>query len=158
MTRYNSSAGEEIVEKRYTPGRIALRANTPTLCDVATKWGKVIAQKWIEVQLTGLEEHKGNSTFSPEAKSDAARLLYSYYRDMNVGEFLLFFAWYKLGKYKDIYSGGVEKVMYAFREYREQRDAELFRLEAEFEYQRRETERTNNKCISYDEYLKTKNQ
>jgi hypothetical protein len=159
LAKYNPSTAGHLLEQGYTPGKVAQLPDVPCLCDVATKWGKDIAVSWIEILLTNIEEKLGNSAiFSAEAKKDAASTLFSYYRDMNLAEFLLFLAWYKLGKFKDIYSSGLEKVMYALSIYRQQRDYELTRLEIEAEYQKAEAERKARagKCISYEEYLKTK--
>ena len=159
LTKYNPSTAGHLLEQGYTPGKVAQLPNVPALCDVATKWGKDIAVSWIEILLTNIEEKLGNSAiFTAEAKKDTAATLFSYYRDMNLAEFLLFLAWYKLGKYKDLYTSGLEKVMYAFSIYRHQRDDELERLEREAEYERAERERNEraSKCISYEEYLKTK--
>ena len=110
------------------------------------------------MQLTSIEEKLGNTVYPPEAKADTAGLLFSYYRDMNIAEFLLFFAKYKLGEYRHIYAGGLEKVTCAFCEYRKQRDDELERIEREQEYERMEQERQRwrENAISYEEYLRTK--
>ena len=159
LTKYNPSTAGHLLEQGYTPGKVAQLPDVPALCDVATKWGKDIAVLWIEILLTNIEEKLGNSAiFATDAKKDSASTLFSYYKDMNLAEFLLFLAWYKLGKYQDIYSSGLEKVMYAFSIYRRQRDDELERLEREAEYERAERERNERagKCISYEEYLKTK--
>lgn len=159
LAKYNPSTAGHLLEQGYTPGKVAQLPDVPCLCDVATKWGKDIAVSWIEILLTNIEEKLGNSAiFSAEAKKDAASTLFSYYRDMNLAEFLLFLGWYKLGKFKDIYSSGLEKVMYALSIYRQQRDYELTRLEIEAEYLKAEAEREARagKCISYEEYLKTK--
>ena len=77
---------------------------------------------------------------------------------MNLAEFLLFLGYYKLNKYRDLYTSGLDKITCAFALYREQRDAELDRLEREAEYQRAEQERNERagKCISYEEYQRTK--
>lgn len=159
LAKYNPSTAGHLLEQGYTPGKVAQLPDVPCLCDVATKWGKEIAVSWIEILLTNIEEKLGNSAiFSAEAKKDTASTLFSYYKDMNLAEFLLFLAWYKLGKYRDLYTSGLEKVMYAFSIYRRQRDDELERLEREAEYERAERERNEraSRCISYEEYLKTK--
>ena len=161
LAKYNPSTAGNLLEQGYTPGKVAQLPDVPCLCDVATKWGKDIAVSWIEILLTNIEEKLGNSAiFSAEAKKDTASTLFSYYRDMNLAEFLLFLAWYKLGKFKDIYSSGLEKVMYAFSIYRQQRDYELTRLEIEAEYQKAEAEREARakRCITYEEYLREKNE
>lgn len=158
LAKYNPSTADHLLEKHYTPGRLALLPDVPCLCDVANRWGKEIAVSWLEILLTNVEEKLGNNTFLPEAKKDTASLLYSYYRDMNLAEILLFFAWYKLNKFRDLYTSGLDKISCAFALYREQRDEELERIEREQEYERMEQERKRwqENAISYEEYLKTK--
>lgn len=154
LTKYNPSTSTQLLS--FTPGKVAKLPNVPRLCDVATKWGDGIAVSWIEILLTNIEEKQGNSVFTPEAKKDTARTLYSYYRDMNLAEFLLFLGWYKLGKFQDTYSGGLERISFAFSKYRELRDIELERIEREQEYERmeREREKWREKAITYEEYQK----
>ena len=158
LAKYNPSTAGNLLEQGYTPGKVAQLPDVPCLCDVATKWGKDIAVSWLEILLTNVEEKLGNNTFLPEAKKDTASLLYSYYRDMNLAEILLFFAWYKLNKFRDLYTSGLDKISCAFALYREQRDEELERIEREQEYERMELERKRwqENAISYEEYLKTK--
>lgn len=160
LTKYNPSTADHLLEKHYTPGRLALLPDVPCLSDVANRWGKEIAVSWLEILLTNVEEKLGNNTFLPEAKKDTASLLYSYYRDMNLAEVLLFFAWYKLNKFRDLYTSGLDKISCAFALYREQRDEELERIERKQEYERMELERKRwqENAISYEEYLKTKNE
>lgn len=159
LAKYNPSTADHLLEKHYTPGKVAQLPDVPCLCDVATKWGKEIAVSWIEILLTNIEEKLGNGAiFTAEAKKDTASLLYSYYRDMNLAEVLLFFAWYKLNKFRDLYTSGLDKISCAFALYREQRDEELERIEREQEHERMELERKRwqENAISYEEYLKTK--
>lgn len=159
LIKYNPSVGEALLDKSYTPGRVALLPNVPTLCDVKNMWGRDLLVNWIEILLTKIEDDQGStSVFSPTAKKDTAAILASYYRDMNIAEFLLFRLWYKLDKFGEIYSGGLERVMRAFAIYRKQRDEELERIEREQEYERMELERKRwqENAISYEEYLRTK--
>lgn len=154
---YNPSTAHHLLAKGYTPGRVALLPGVPTLAEVASQMGRDIAVSWVEILLTNIEEKLSNSaSFLPEAKKDTANLLYSYYRDMNLAEFLLFLDYYKLNKYRDLYTSGLDRITYAFALYRQQRDTELCHLENEAEYQRREKELTNRNCITYEQYLKEK--
>lgn len=160
FTKYNPSTTASLLAKGYTPGRVALLPDIPSLYDVAAHWGKDIAVSWIEILLTNIEEKLGSSaSFLPEAKKDTASLLYSYYRDMNLAEFLLFLGYYKLNKYRDLYTSGLDRITCAFALYREQRDAELDRLEREAEHRLREQEweERAKRCITYEEYQQSKN-
>lgn len=160
LAQYNPSMAAKLLAKGYTPGTVALLPDFPSLCEVAAHWGENVAITWLEILLTNIEETLGNSaSFLPEAKEDTARLLYSYYRDMNIAEFLLFLGYYKLNKYRNLYTGGLDRVTCAFAIYREQRDAEVTHLEIEQERQRAEEERNEwkKRAIPYEEYLKTKN-
>lgn len=159
FAKYNPSTTTSLLVKGYTPGSVALLPDIPTLYDVAVHWGKDIAISWIEILLTNIEEKLGSSaSFLPEAKKDTASLIFSYYRDMNIAEFLLFLGFYKLNKYRDLYTSGLDRVTCALALYREQRDAELDRLEREAEHRQREQEweERAKRCITYEEYEKTK--
>lgn len=96
--------------------------------------------------------------FHEQSRQEISLLILSAYGDMTIAELLNFFARYKIGEYAQAtqYYGGLQKVLIALRHYQQLRNDDLFRLECEAEYQRKEKERATRKCITYEEYLKTK--
>lgn len=157
---YNPSAGARLLSKNLSSGQVAKLENIPRLCDVSTKYGQGVAAKWIDIQLLNIDTLQGQALFSPEAKAEVTSLILSAYGDMTIAELLNFFARYKIGEYTEAtqYYGGIQKILIALRHYRTMRDDDLIRLEREAEYQRAEQERNERarKCISYEEYQRTK--
>ena len=127
---------------------------------MSAKYGQGVAAKWIDIQLLNIDTLQGQALFSPEAKAEVTFLILSAYGDMTIAELLNFFARYKIGEYTEAtqYYGGIQKILIALRHYRTMRDDDLIRLEREAEYQRAEQERNEraDKCISYEEYQRTK--
>jgi hypothetical protein len=157
---YNPSAGLRLLNKGYRSGEIALMPQMPRLCDIETKYGSALAHKWLEIQLLSLDTIQGSTSFSPEAKIETSQLILSAYGDFNLAELLNFFARYKLGEFTQVtqYYGGLQKILIALRHYRMMRNEDLARLEREEEKQKRDKEREehDSRCITYDEYLKTR--
>lgn len=131
----------------------------PTLTDAQAKFGAETVVKWLTIQIDDIDNLSGNSMFHEQSRQETSLLILSAYGDMTIVELLNFFARYKIGEYTQAtqYYGGLQKILIALRHYRQLRDDELFRLEREAEYQRKERERANSKCISYEEYQKLKN-
>ena len=157
---YNPVSANRLLAKGFSSGEIALLPRVPRLRDVATKYGQAIATKWIEIQLLNIDSLQGQTQFSAEAKLEASNLILSAYKDMTVAELLNFFARYKLGEFTEVtqYYGGIQKVLIALRHYRTMRDDDVIRIERDREYEQAEQERRARayKCITYEEYLKTK--
>lgn len=128
------------------------------MLDVQAKFDTETVVKWLTIQIDDIDNLSGNSMFHEQSREEASQLIFSAYKDMTIAELLNFFARYKLGEYTQAtqYYGGLQKILIALRHYRQLRDNDLFRLECEAEYQRKEKERATRKCITYEEYLKTK--
>lgn len=160
LTMYNPSAGARLLSKNLSSGQVAKLDNIPRLCDVSGKYGQGVAAKWIDIQLLNIDTLQGQALFTPEAKAEVTSLILSAYGDMTIAELLNFFARYKIGEYTEAtqYYGGIQKILIALRHYRTMRDDDLIRLERDQEYQRAEQERNERagKCISYEEYQRTK--
>lgn len=155
---YNPDRANKIIAKGYTPGEVAMLPDTPTLADVQTKFGSETAIKWLTIQIDSTDNIGGAKAFPEEARHSLASLLLSAYGYLNIGEFLLFFARYRLGDYTDLPVGGLQKISAALRRYVEHRNLDIRRIEREQYNRRQEAMRRewDTKAITYEEYLKTK--
>lgn len=139
---------------------MARRTDVPTLANVAEVYDRATALAWLMVEVDTVDLAAGQKAFNDDARKDAAQLIFAKYADMNVAEFLLFFARYKLGEYHERtqHVGGVQRLLLALRLYRIQRDDDVRRLEREEVNLRAAHERAewDKKAISYEEYLRQK--
>ena len=162
LRNYPPRRANNIIAKGYSSGQVALLADIPTLADVETKFGNEIAVFWMKTLIDSVDMVLGVTAYPEEARNDIASLIVSSYKDMNIGEFLLFFARFKLGEYNGIttYTGGIQKIAVALRHYKAMRDADISRIytAAYSREKEQERERWAARAISYDEYLKTKDQ
>lgn len=158
LSLYNPSAGVRLLTKGYSSGRVALLSNIPTLTDVQANFGTETVVVWLTIQIDDIDNLSGSSMFHEQTRREAALLILSAYGDMTVAELLNFFARYKLGEYTQVtqYYGGLQKILIALRHYHTMRDDDLLRLEIEAERKKAEAEQSTRKCITYEEYLKTK--
>lgn len=161
LSLYNPDLGAQVLQSGRTSGEIARREDIPTLAAVAQVYDEATAIAWLAIEIDSIDVMQGASAYNDVARKDAARLILSRYADMNVSELLRFFTLYKLGEFHEQTShvGGVQKLLLALRLYRIRRDDDIRRLERE-ELNlaaAREREQWAAKAISYDEYIKSKN-
>lgn len=155
---YPPGRASNIIAKGYTPGEVAMLPDTPTLADVEAKFGNETAVFWIKTLIDSVNMVQGAAVYPEEARNDIAALITSTYKGLNIGEFLLFFARYRLGDYTDLPVGGLQKISAALRRYVEHRNLDIRRIEREQYNRQQEAMRRewDTKAITYEEYLKTK--
>lgn len=160
LTAYNPDRANNIIAKGYTPGEVAMLPDTPTLADVSAKFDEATAIKWLTIQIDSADIIGGTKAFPEEARYSLASLLLAAYGYLNIGEFLLFFARYRLGDYTDLPVGGLQKISAALRRYVDNRNLDIRRIEREQYNRQQEAMRREwaAKAISYEEYLNTKDQ
>lgn len=162
LKSYNASRANNIIAKGYSSGQVALLPDIPSLSDVANKFGDETATKWLTILIDDVDNTTGTKMFPNEVRNEMASLLLAAYGNMNIGEILLFFARFKLGDFNHItsYVGGMQKITVALQHYRAMRNDDIIRIRREEENQLREQQRAQwaARAITYDEYLKTKDQ
>lgn len=162
LSSYNPDLGAQVLQSGRTSGEIARREDIPTLAAVAQVYDEATALAWLAIEIDAVDATQGASSYNDVARRDAARMIFSRYADLNVSELLRFFTLFKLGEFHEQTShvGGVQKLLLALRLYRIRRDDDIRRLERE-ELNlaaAREREEWAAKAISYDEYVKSKNE
>lgn len=158
LTQHNPDVGIALVRRNTSAGMLAARDDIPTLEHLAVMYGISTPIAWIKILLDSIDSVLGMKSFSEQARSDAARLIYAKYKNMNVGNILHFAALYKLGEFaeKTEHIGGIQKVMTALRYYCiRANDAATALIRAQ-ELQKEHDERCRRgiNAISYDEYRK----
>lgn len=131
------------MKARWSPGRLLLCENAPTLNDVAKVYGEATALAWLYAQLLSVDTVLGASAFGDDALRECRQLIYARYSKVSVVVLAVFFAQYKLGDFaKEVEKiGGIQKVMVALNSYmrRTQDEANKLIYESEIEdnYKRR---------------------
>ena len=143
LERHNPDVGANLVRAKWTPGRLLLCENAPTLHDVAKVHGDETAITWLNIQLRSVDNVRGAMAFGSEALHEARQLIFARYHSVAVVLLLEFFALYKMGEFeKDTERvGGIQKVMVALGSYmrRAQDEANklIYEQEIENDYKRR---------------------
>lgn len=143
LVKHNTDLGANLMKARWTPGRLLLCENAPTLYDVAKVYGEATAMSWLNVQLLSVDTVRGAMAFGDEALREGKTLMYAKYKNVQVCALALFFGQYKAGDFeKEVERiGGIQKVMVALGNYmrRAQDEANklIYQRELEEEYKRR---------------------
>ena len=143
LVKHNTDLGANLMKARWTPGRLLLCENVPTLHDVAKVYGEATALSWLNVQLLSVDSVLGAMAFGDEALREGRTLIYAMYRNVSVVALALFFGQYKAGVFaKEVEKiGGIQKVMVALGGYmrRAQDEANklIYERELEEEYRKR---------------------
>lgn len=141
--KHNTDLGANLMKARWTPGRLLLRENAPTLHDVAKVYGEATALSWLNMQLLSVDSVLGAMAFGEEALREGRLLIYARYRNVPVVVLALFFGQYKVGDFaKEVEKiGGIQKVMVALGSYMRRAQDEANKLiyeeEIENDYKRR---------------------
>lgn len=133
--------------------------SAPTLATINCCYGNGTAQEWLVYYLCDISEFSGvKSKLTKSQMEQLARLLADEYYYLKVTEFMLFFRKFKLGEYGKFY-GAVDPIdiCSAVRMFILERDDAIAEHEQKLHEKRKEKERMNSKPISYEEYLKRKN-
>ena len=131
----------------------------PTLTEVNMAYGASAAEKWLMLQVASLALYTGAKNLDKYQMNSIASVIATEYRHLKVTELLLFFYRFKAGHYGHFY-GSVDPMVItcALRDFMDERNDMLSRYEQEQREREREEERRRNPPISYEEYLKLKQQ
>jgi hypothetical protein len=137
----------------------ALMGDYPTLTEVNMAYGASAAEKWLMLQVASLALYTGAKNLDKYQMNSIASVIATEYRHLKVTELLLFFYRFKAGHYGHFY-GSVDPMVItcALRDFMDERNDMLSRYEQEQREREREEERRRNPPISYEEYLKLKQQ
>lgn len=164
LERYGAGVGQVLLERGYTIGQLALRADIPTVDDVVQQLGKDTAIDWACLQIYKLEE-AGAVTLSTDAKDsnrlrrETAAMITTLYKAWNLGELSLFFARFLTGEFRDATRDafGAMKIYVALKAFVNVRNADARRIERERATQEylAEFDARNARACSYDDYVKS---
>jgi hypothetical protein len=140
-----SKACNPTAQQRYAAEPLsAFYRQTATLTDLNNAYmSKDAAASWLIPQLYNVSEFCGcKYKITDEQLADIATLLASSYPYVKVSEFLLFFAWFKAGKYGKFY-GNVDPMVIttAFREFMQDRGRKYAEIENILAERKREEEK-----------------
>lgn len=132
-------------QQRYVAEPLsAFYRQTATLTDLNNAYkSKDAAASWLVPQLYNVSDFCGcRNKMADEQLAGIATLLASSYSYVKVSEFLLFFAWFKAGKYGKFY-GNVDPMVIttAFREFMEDRGRKYAEIENIIAERKREEEK-----------------
>lgn len=134
---------------------VAIMRNYPTLAEINFTYGEGTADNWLTTQLADVALFTGAKNLDKYQQTQTARLIASQYYYIKITEFLVFFQWFKGGKYGKFY-GSVDPmvIMCALRDFITERNEIIGRVEQEERERRAAEERKSG--ISYEEYQRRK--
>ena len=136
-----------------------LLGDCPSVADVRTIWGEKWCLAWLENQLIDLSEYAGAAKKMDLLKvEDLARIMLQEFYYLKLSEFMLFFAYFKAGRYGAFY-GNVDPLVITsslqkFKKDRSKWIDQYERLEAA--KQRERTPMTDPDCLTYEEWQEVK--
>lgn len=121
----------------------AFARHAATIADLDVAFGAGSGAAWLVPELLDLSEFCGcKNKLTQDQLRDVAALLSKAYTYIKVSEFLLFFAWMKLGRYENFY-GSLDpiRITSSFNQFLEDRRRYHSKIEEMLAEQRREAER-----------------
>lgn len=134
--------------------RSAFVDECPVLSELQRDYGEGSVKAWLMPQLFNLSEYCGvKEKMDTWKMEDLAGIIVTEFYYLKTNELMLFFYWFKTGKYGKFY-GVVDPVLItqALRQFVTERNIELDKAEAEERERKREEDRKG--CVSREEYLK----
>lgn len=131
--------------------------NVPTLAHLNAAYLSNTAQQWLVAQLFDLSEFAGaRDKLNDNQLRQLAQIIVTQYPYLRVTELMLFFYYFKLGKYAEFY-GTVDPmaITKSLREFMRERNAAKYKYQKEMEALKEEQDKLN--AISLEEYCKKKN-
>ena len=143
LKAHNPEIGTSIIKAGYTPGRLAVMDNCPTLENAAAIYGEDTAIAWLNVQLSTVDLSQGSSGFGDMMLRDIANRIYAIYKRMAVASLLLFFTLYRSSEYTEAvkHVGGSFKIFEALKIYAKRANDEANKLIHEEEIEKAFQER-----------------
>lgn len=131
----------------------------PSIADVRAIWGQNWALAWLENQLIDLGEYAGAAQKMDLLKvEDLARIMLQEFYYLKLSEFMLFFAYFKAGRYGTFY-GNVDPLVItsSLQRFKNERYEWIERYELmEADKKREEQPRNDPDCLTYSEWQELK--
>lgn len=154
LVKYNPDYQKKICHD----ARQCIMGDYPTLVAIKREYGDNMPFAWLLPQLYDLSEYCGcKDKLTGRPLEQCADVIAAEYFYLKISEFMLFFHRFKLGKYGKFY-GAVDPIVItsAILDFMDDRNYLIGIYEQE-ERERREAEERKN-AISYEEFLRMKNQ
>lgn len=128
--------------------------NAPKLRTLIEAYGQGFAETWIAAHLALVAENSDQKEKpTPEQYEDAARTVLAKHACLNAAEFQLFILRYKTADYgKRYFALDCALLAEALNKFREQRNAEMWKIDQEAERRAQEAADAAVERFSYDEY------
>lgn len=143
LKAHNPDIGASLIKAGYTPGRLAITGDCPTLEHVAAIYGEDTVIAWLNVQLSAVDLSQGSAGFGDMMLRDISNRIYAIYKRMAVASLLLFFTLYRSSEYTDAvkHVGGSFKIFEALKIYTKRANDEANRIIHEQEIEKAYQER-----------------
>ncbi|MBQ0164642.1 MAG: hypothetical protein KBS75_05500 [Bacteroidales bacterium] len=130
--------------------------DSPTLSLLKLAYGSRAAELWLVPQLTSVSNYCGlKEKVSEEQLFELSQLIATYYHWLKTDELMLFFARFKATQYERFYSYfDPQVVLTSLKQFLVERSRAYDRRDQEVRMREMEEDRKN--AITYDEYLKMK--
>lgn len=138
--------------------KLCLRGGAPSMAQINTTYGEKTATMWLVPQLYNLSEYCGcRDKLQGEPLKDCASVIAMDFYYLTVTEMMLFFHWFKSGRYGRFY-GSVDPLVIttSLRSFVKERNQMIERYEQEQRELEEEEERRQHPPITYKEYLRLK--
>ncbi len=135
----------------------AFTRDYPTLTEINSVYGKGTADSWLAAQIADVALFTGAKNLDKYQQRQTARIIVSEYHYLKITELLVFFHWFKCGRYGHFF-GSVDPMVItcALREFIRERNDRLAVYEQE-ERERREAEyRKKNPPTTREEWERIK--
>lgn len=158
LVDYSPALQVNIVKSGLTLAEISKKDIIPTLGLLSGTYGEETPLEWLRIQIGSLNDYAEQGRgITPAQLSELCSLILSEYYYLNLGEFCMFIARFKLGYYGDFFGAiGPMKIVNSLRDFMRERISDIERYEREEkrmldERMREEWQKT---AISQEEYLR----
>lgn len=130
--------------------------NSPTLSLLKLAYGSTAAELWLVPQLKSISDYCGlKEKVSEEQLLELATIIATHYHWLKTDELILFFARFKAAKYERFYSYfDPQAILASVEQFLTDKNKAIDKREQEIRMREMEEDRQN--AITYDEYLKMK--
>lgn len=130
--------------------------NSPTLSYLKLAYGSTAAELWLVPQLKSISDYCGlKEKVSEEQLLELATIIATHYHWLKTDELILFFAFFKAAKYERFYSYfDPQAILASMEQFLKDRSNAFEKRDQEIRMRKMEEDRKN--AITYDEYLKMK--
>ena len=151
---FNPDVQREVCHDR----EVCFFGGAPTLAEINATYGKQTAAMWLVPQLYNLSEYCGcRDKLQGTPLEECASVIAMEFYYLSVTELMLFFHWFKSGRYGRFY-GSVDPLVIttSLREFIRERNVEIECHEREEREKAEEEHRKKYPPITYEEYLRRK--